>query len=285
MINWKGFFANYRLWRRRWLYPLISVVVALSLCLSTPLPGRAIDLFPLLFQGVQVLQLSNISARQEADLGKQINQEIVGSLRLYRNPEINRYVEQIGRRLAANSDRPNLSYTFQVVDDDAINAFATLGGYVYVHTGLLKAADNEAELASVIAHEIGHIGGKHLVNQMRQKAIASGVATAAGLNRNAAVGIGVDLALNRPRSRQDEFDADKRGLRTLTRSGYAQSAMVSFMQKLLTKGSVPTFLSTHPATSDRIDSLKRAINSQRSNGNYGLNNAAYKANIRSLARS
>lgn len=285
MINWKGFLANYRLWRRRWLYPLISVVVALSLCLSTPLPGRAIDLFPLLFQGVQVLQLSNISARQEADLGKQINQEIVGSLRLYRNPEINRYVEQIGRRLAANSDRPNLPYTFQVVEDDAINAFATLGGYVYVHTGLLKAADNEAELASVIAHEIGHIGGKHLVNQMRQKAIASGVATAAGLNRNAAVGIGVDLALNRPRSRQDEFDADKRGLRTLTRSGYAQSAMVSFMQKLLTKGSVPTFLSTHPATSDRIDSLKRAINSQRSNGNYGLNNAAYKANIRALARS
>jgi beta-barrel assembly-enhancing protease len=285
MINWKGFFANYRLWRRRWLYPLISVVVALSLCLSTPLPGRAIDLFPLLFQGVQVLQLSNISARQEADLGKQINQEIVSSLRLYRNPEINRYVEQIGRRLAANSDRPNLPYTFQVVEDDAINAFATLGGYVYVHTGLLKAADNEAELASVIAHEIGHIGGKHLVNQMRQKAIASGVATAAGLNRNAAVGIGVDLALNRPRSRQDEFDADKRGLRTLTRTGYAQSGMVSFMQKLLTKGSVPTFLSTHPATSDRIDSLKRAINSQRSNGNYGLNNAAYKANIRSLARS
>ncbi|MBD6616587.1 M48 family metallopeptidase [Komarekiella sp. 'clone 1'] len=285
MINWKGFLANYRLWRRRWLYPLISVVVALSLCLSTPLPGRAIDLFPLLFQGVQVLQLSNISARQEADLGKQINQEIVGSLRLYRNPEINRYVEQIGRRLAANSDRPNLPYTFQVVEDDAINAFATLGGYVYVHTGLLKAADNEAELASVIAHEIGHIGGKHLVNQMRQKAIASGVATAAGLNRNAAVGIGVDLALNRPRSRQDEFDADKRGLRTLTRSGYAQSAMVSFMQKLLTKGSVPTFLSTHPATSDRIDSLRRAINSQRSNGNYGLNNAAYKANIRALARS
>ncbi len=192
-MNWKSFFTNHRLWRRRWFYPLISVVVALSLCLSAPLPGRAIDLFPLLFQGVQVLQLSNISERQEADLGKQINQEILSSqVRLYRNPEINRYVEQIGRRLAANSDRPNLSYTFQVVDDDAINAFATLGGYVYVHTGLLKTADNEAELASVIAHEIGHIGGKHLVNQMRQKAIASGVATAAGLNRNAAVGIGVE---------------------------------------------------------------------------------------------
>ncbi|BDI18152.1 peptidase [Nostoc cf. commune SO-36] len=287
MFNWKGFVANYRVWRRSWFYPLISVVVALSLCLSTPLPGRTLDFLPLILQGVQVLQLSNISDRQESDIGKQINEEILGSkIRLYRNSEVNRYVEQIGRRLAANSDRPNLPFTFQVVEDDAINAFATLGGYVYVHTGLLKTADNEAELASVIAHEIGHIGGKHLVKQMRQKAIASGLATATGLDRNTAVGIGVELALNRPRSRQDEFDADQRGLRTLTRSGYAQSGMVSFMQKLLKKGgSTPTFLSTHPGTSDRIDALRRAINSQPSNGKYGLDNASYRANIRPLARS
>ncbi|MDZ8088376.1 MAG: M48 family metalloprotease [Nostoc sp. DedQUE12b] len=287
MFNWKGFAANYRVWRRRWFYPLISVVVALSLCLSTPLPGRTLDFLPLILQGVQVLQLSNISDRQETDIGKQINQQILGSqVRLYRNSEVNSYVEQIGRRLAASSDRPNLPFTFQVVEDDAINAFATLGGYVYVHTGLLKAADNEAELASVIAHEIGHIGGKHLVKQMRQRAIASGLASASGLDRNTAVNIGVELALNRPRSRQDEFDADQRGLRTLTRAGYAQSGIVSFMQKLLKKGgSTPTFLSTHPGTSDRIDALRRAIKSQPSNGKYGLDNASYKANIRPLAKS
>ncbi|MBC1239890.1 peptidase [Nostoc linckia z18] len=285
MLNWKGFVVNYRTWRRRWFYPLISVVVALSLCLGTALPGRTLEFLPLILQGVQVLQLSNISDRQETDIGKQINQEIIGSqVRLYKNAGVNSYVEQIGRRLAANSDRPNLSYTFQVVEDNAINAFATLGGYVYVHTGLLKAADNEAELASVIAHEIGHIGGKHLVKQMRQRAIASGLATATGLDRNTAINIGVELALNRPRSRQDEYDADKRGLKTLTRAGYAQSAMVSFMQKLLKQGgSVPTFLSTHPGTSDRIANLKRAIESQPSNGTYGLDSASYRANIRPLA--
>lgn len=156
---------------------------------------------------------------------------------------------------------------------------------MYVNTGLLKAADNEAELASVMAHEIGHIGGKHLVKQMRQRAIASGVATAAGLDSNQAIAIGVELAVNRPRSREDEFDADKRGLSTLTRSGYAQSAIVSFMQKLLKKSSaVPSFLNTHPATSDRIKSLQRAINAQPSNGNVGLDNAAYQANIRPLRR-
>ncbi|OUL35127.1 peptidase [Nostoc sp. T09] len=282
MIAWQAFLTNYRLWRRRWFYPLISLVVALSVCLSAPLPGRAFDLLPLLFQGAQILQLSNISDRQEVELGKQMNQELSSQVKLNRNPEINRYVEQVGRRLAANSDRPSLPYTFQVVEDPALNAFATAGGYVYVNTGLLKAADNEAELASVLAHEIGHVGGKHLVKQMRQRALASGVATAAGLDRNTAVGIGVELALNRPRSRQDEFDADQRGLKTLTRSGYAQSGMVSFMQKLLGKGSTPTFLSTHPATGDRITALKRAISSQPSNGRYGLDNAAYKANIRAL---
>jgi len=283
MMTWKGFVANYRRWRRSYLYPLISVVVALSLCLTTPSPGRAIDLLPLLFQGAQILQLSNISDRQEVELGKQMNNQLRSSeVRLYRNAQVNNYVEQIGQRLVANSDRPNLPFTFQVVEDNAVNAFATLGGFVYVNTGLLKTASNEAELASVIAHEIGHIGGKHLVKQMRQRALASGVATAAGLDRNQAVAIGVDLALNRPRSRQDEFDADKRGLRTLTRAGYAPSGMVTFMQKLMKSGSGPSFLSTHPATSDRINNLKRAISAQPSSARYGLDESAYRANIRPL---
>jgi predicted Zn-dependent protease len=289
MMNRNSLSFNYNFFRRRYFYPLVSVVVALSICLSTALPSQALDWFPLLLRGVQVLQLSNISDRQEAEIGKQINQELLSSdVRLYRNSEINRYVEQLGRRLAANSDRPNLKYTFQVVDSDSINAFATLGGYVYLHTGLLKAAANEAELASVVAHEIGHIGGKHLIKQMRQKAIDEGLLTAAGLDRSTAVKIGVQLARNLPRSRQMEFDADQRGLKTLTRTGYAQSGMISFMQKLLSSSSqrsVPTFLSTHPATGDRIAALKRAVDNQPSNGNDGLDNNAYQANIRALLKS
>ena len=285
MIYWQQFLVNYRFWRRRWLYPLISVVVALSVCLTTSLPVRAFDFLPLLLQGVQVLQLSNISDRQETELGKQINQELQsGQVRLYRNPEVNRYVEQIGKRLAAHSDRPNLSYTFQVVQDDSINAFATLGGFVYVHTGLLKVADNEAELASVLSHEIGHIGAKHLIKQMQQKAFEGGLLTAAGLDSNQAVAIGVQLARDLPRSRKNEFEADQRGLRTLTRTGYSQSAMVSFMKKLLGKSSTPAFLSTHPGTSDRITALKNAINDQPSNGSEGLDNASYKTNVRALVR-
>jgi predicted Zn-dependent protease len=282
MINWNKFLASYRVWRRRWLYPLISVIVAISLCLSTPLPSKAIDLLPLLFQGVQIFQLSNLSTRQEVELGRQMNNKLRQEVRISRNRQLTSYIEEVGRRLAANSDRPNIPYTFQVVEDDAVNAFATLGGFVYVNTGLIQAAENEAELASVIGHEMGHIEGKHLVKQMRQRAIASGIAKATGLNRSQAVAIGVDLALNRPRSRQDEYDADTRGLKILTQAGYAPSAMVSFMKKLQGRSVIPTFLSTHPGASDRVKSLQRQIDDLPSNSNYGLDNADYKANIRAL---
>jgi beta-barrel assembly-enhancing protease len=271
------------------LYPLISLSVALSLCLSTPLPSKAINIWEIIRKGAeiapqvtQLIQLSNLSMRDEIELGKQMNDELRQEVRISRNRQLNSYVDQIGRRLAANSDRSDIPYTFQVVEDDAVNAFATTGGFVYINTGLLKAADNEAEVASVIGHEMGHIAGKHLLKQMQQKAIASGVATVAGLDRSRAVGIGVDLALNLPRSRQDEYDADTRGLRTLTRAGYSQSAMVSFMKKLQGRSSVPTFLSTHPGASDRVQSLQRQINNQPSKSNYGLDNAAYKANLRAF---
>jgi predicted Zn-dependent protease len=282
MLNLFSFLS--RRYQRRWLYPLLSVVIALSLVLGSPQVTQARPWFDLIFRGVQILQLSNISPRQEIQIGQQINQQLVSSeIQLYRNSEINRYVDQIGQRLAQESTRTDIPYKFQVVNDKNINAFATMGGFVYVNTGLLTAADNEAQLASVMAHEIGHIAGRHAIGQMRQQAIAQGVAAAAGLDRNLAVQIGVDLALRRPHSRQDEVEADELGLDTLQNAGYAPVAMVDFMEKLLKKGgSVPTFLSTHPATSDRINALERAIDPARSNVGDGLDTNAYRSKIRAL---
>ncbi len=269
--------------QRRWFYPLLSIMVMLSLWVGSPQPSQAVPWFDLLRRGVQVIQLSNVSDKQEVQIGSQINQQLVSrQVRLYRNREINDYVNQIGQRLAKNSSRPDIPYTFQVVNDRGINAFATMGGFVYVNAGLLKAADNEAQLASVIAHEIGHITSRHAVEQMRETAIAGGVATLAGLDRNRAVAIGVDLALRRPGSRKDELEADQEGLEMIRRAGYAQSAIVAFMEKLLKGGSPPTFLSTHPATSDRITALKSKINPQNAYVGDGLDSAAYKAKIRAL---
>lgn len=273
---------SYR-YRRRLLYPLVSFVLAVGLIAGIPQASQA-GLFDIILNGIQVIQLSNISARQEVAIGKQINNQLVSrEIRLYRNAAINRYVNDIGQRLAQNSKRSGIPYTFQVVNDKGINAFATMGGFVYVNAGLVAAADNEAELASVMAHEIGHITERHSIQQMRQSAIARGVASAAGLDRNTMVNIGVELALRRPNSRKDEFEADRVGLETMTQAGYAPSAMVSFMEKLLKRGgSIPSFLSTHPNTSDRIKALEQAIEPRSANAGDGLDNVAYKTKIRAL---
>ena len=265
---------------RRWFYPLISLVVALSIWVGQPLASQAFSWADLLLRGIQVVQLSSLNDRQEVALGQQINAEITGSqVRLVRNSRITDYVNQVGQRLAAKSDRPNLRYTFQVVDADSINAFATMGGFVYVHRGLLKAADNEAQLASVMGHEIGHIAARHAIKQMREKSIAQGLLGVAGLDRSTAVNIGVQLALNLPNSRKDEYEADQRGLATLGRAGYAQSQMAAFMQKLVSGRSAPTFLSNHPAASDRVVRLRQLAQQNPTSGTDGQNSADYRSRV------
>lgn len=271
---------------RRWLYGLLALLSAASVVLGTATVARASFPWELLLRGVQVIQLSSLSDRQEVELGGQINQQLVNSqVRLYRDRQINGYVQRIGQRLVPSSSRPDIPYTFQVVDDRSINAFATMGGYVYVHTGLIAAADNEAELASVIAHEIGHIAGRHAVEQMRQRAIASGVLSAAGLDEEQAVQIGVEVAVNLPNSREDEYEADTLGLENLTQAGYSPQAMVSFMQKLAqleqqAGGRTPTFLRTHPASGDRVLALQAAI-PEGATGR-GLNQQAYQQRTAAL---
>jgi predicted Zn-dependent protease len=281
MIN--SLLTMYRSLRRRWVYGVVSLLVAMGLVLGTPRPSQALNFLDLIFRGIQVIQLSNMSDSQEVALGGRINEQLVSQrFRLHTNRAINEYVDEIGQALVPHSDRANIPYVFQVVQDDQVNAFATMGGYVYITTGLMARADNEAELASVIGHEIGHIVGRHAVKQMRERAIAAGVASAAGLDRNAAVAIGVELAINRPNSRQDEYEADELGLSTMTNAGYAPSAMVSFMEKLLGGGSVPTFLSTHPNTADRIARLNDMIDPEAADQGMGLDSAAYDARIASL---
>ncbi len=257
------------LWRRqrRWLYGALAMVTALSLGLGSPQPAQAIPWLELIFRGAQILQLSNISDRQEVALGGQINDQITQQLwrnrtPIVRDPAINAYVNTLGRRLAETSARPTIPYTFQVVDNRDVNAFATMGGFVYINLGLMLLAENEAELASVVSHEIAHIAARHAINQMRDQAIRSGLLSAAGLDASRAVQIGVQLAMDLPNSREAELEADRLGIANLRNAGYAPTATVTFMQKLQQQGGnrfVPTILSTHPATGDRIRLLQQDL--------------------------
>lgn len=227
---------------RRLVYGLMSMILVLGIGVTTAQPSQA-GWLDLIFQGVRVYQLSNMSDAQEVDLGSGINSQLFqsGQMRRFRNDSLNAYVNGIGQKLAAVSDRPNIPYTFQVVDDNSVNAFATMGGYVYVTTGLMRAADNEAELAGVLGHEIGHIANRDAVHQMRQAAITQGITGALGVNRDRLVNIGTQIALQLPASRSAEYAADQHGFYTMGRAGYDQTGMVTFMQKLVRGGSQPEF--------------------------------------------
>ncbi|WP_373539514.1 M48 family metallopeptidase [Chamaesiphon sp.] len=267
--------------QQRWLYASIGLLTMCIVTVGQPQIGRAADWIRILMQGAQILELSNLSDAQEASLGADTNRALVSQkVRLYRNPAVTSYVDRIGQRLARNSSRPNLKYTFQVVEDDAINAFATMGGYVYINTGLMKAADNEAQLAAIVGHEIGHIAGRHSIQQLKQAAINQGISSIAGVDRNQIVQIGVQLFSTLRNSREDEYDADRRGLTMMIQTGYAPSAFPEFMKKLVGSSSTPEFLNTHPAATERVANLQKMIPPAYRNRTDGLNATTYKQNLR-----
>lgn len=265
---------------------LMSLLLAVSL---NPFVANAFDLsdlFRILPSAIQIIQLSSIGDNEEVALGQQIDGQIQQEVRISRDSAANALVSRLGQILVPTSDRPNIPYTFRVVDDTNLNAFATMGGFVYINTGTIAAADNVAQLASVIGHEMGHISGRHALEQMKQMAIAQGIATIAGVADDRLVGIGVNLALRLPNSREAEFDADRRGLRNITKAGFAARAMPAFMQKLTRSGGggAPAFLSTHPATEDRISALNQVIQANNFNTSGGLNDGDYQRIWRSRFR-
>lgn len=277
---------NFRKLYRRAAYGMLSMTMVVGIGVGTAQPSEA-GWADLIFGGIRVLQISNVSDSQEVDLGKGINDQLVksGQIKLYRNSALNAYVNEIGQALAANSSRPNIPYTFQIVEDDAVNAFATMGGYVYVTTGLMEAADTEAELAGVIGHEIGHITEKHAVEQMRQAAIAQGItgALSQSQNRERLIGIGTQLAWQLPNSRRAEYEADRDGFATMGRVGYDQEGMVSFMRKLVRQGSPPEFLSTHPDARNRVNALQEQLETEAApSATYDTSPATYSSNIAPL---
>lgn len=237
-----------------------------------------------LIRGVlRYVQVSNISDEEEVTIGRQINQMLLQQqYQLYRNPQVNQYVDAIGQRLVAASDRRDIPYTFQVVASDDINAFAIPGGFIYVTTGLLQAADNEAQLASVIAHEIAHVNERHSVQALRQAVLAQGIAETAGLDTNTLAQIGYQLAVDLPRSREFEYEADQVGLDILQRAGYAPIAIVQFFNQLTEQRLTPEFLRTHPVTENRIQAIQSRIRAGSASAGGGLNEAAYRNRVSPL---
>ena len=241
------------------------------------------DFFGLFKGAVNYVQIANISDEQEVKIGKQIRQQLLSQqYELYGNQAVREYVDNIGQELVSSAENTrDIPYTFDVVVSEAVNAFATPGGFIYVTTGLLQEADNEAQLASVMAHEIAHIEKKHSIKALKQAAIARGIAETAGVSTNTLAQIGYQLAIDLPQSREYEYEADTVGLEILQQAGYPPMAFVNFL-KQLQGGNQPEFLRTHPANSNRIEALAKEIESSQVGSDKGLDETNYKNSISSL---
>jgi predicted Zn-dependent protease len=222
-------------------------------------------------------EFTAMSPAQEQEIGEEQHPQVLMQFGgPYDDAELQSYVSRIGDELAAVSELPELDFTFTVLNSEVINAFALPGGYVYITRGLLALADNEAELAGVMAHEIGHVTARHSAQRysrgvLAQGGLAIGTVLAGVLGGGAAAdlvqqagGLGAQAYLA-GYSRDQEFQADELGVRYMARAGYDPTAMSSFLEKLERNdqlmrrlsdrdGADPasSWFATHPRTPDRV---------------------------------
>lgn len=211
--------------------------------------------------------------REEAQLGAQLHQQLLHESWLLQDPVVSRYLDGIGHRIAEAAGPSETGYRFFVVVDPEVNAFAAPGGNVYVHTGTLLAARNVGELAGVLAHEVGHVARRHVaenmarrraVNTARQIGVVAGAVAAGPAGASAASLLGgiASLAALNSFGREAERDADAFAVEVLPRAGYDPEGVVTFFQTLMRQSGEAAsgaFLSDHPATQERIDETRRAI--------------------------
>jgi predicted Zn-dependent protease len=209
-----------------------------------------------------------ISIEEEWQLGQQLSQDVARQVRFHNDPAVNAYVNRLGQHIVANTPAPfnQLPWQFHVVDDPSLNAFAIPGGHVYIHSGLIANADNAAELAGVMAHEISHITARHTTEQIsRQYGLSMLASLVLGQNPGVMQQIAAQIvaggALARF-SREAEREADALGIEAMARAGYDPRGMASMFRELLehnrrNPGRVEQFFATHPTTEDRIRDAER----------------------------
>jgi predicted Zn-dependent protease len=209
------------------------------------------------------------STESEIKMGKQYAQQIEQSMKMITDPVVNEYVNRVGQNLVRNSDA-KVPFTIKVVDADDINAMALPGGFFYVNSGLILAADDEAELAGVMAHEIAHVCARHATRQMTRAQFANFatiplifVGGGIGYAVREAASIGLPLTFL-SFSRGFEAEADYLGVQYMYKAGYDPNEFVNFFEKVQAQekkkpGSLAKAFSTHPQTPDRIQKTQEEI--------------------------
>ncbi len=212
------------------------------------------------------------STQQEVDMGDQYAAQVAQQLPIIRDPEVARYIKVLGDSLASVADDRSLKWTFMVIDQPDINAFAVPGGHIYVYRGLIERTANLSELAGVIGHEIAHVTQRHSMHQMRDQQLANigvtvGCIFAPSVCNNSAGGAAINTIAGgafAKFSRDDEAEADRLGVKFVTRAGVDPRGMPSMFKTLMAErkvrpGAVDNFFASHPVEESRIHTTEAEI--------------------------
>ncbi|HOS11808.1 MAG TPA: M48 family metallopeptidase, partial [Candidatus Aminicenantes bacterium] len=222
--------------------------------------------------GKQELML--VSEAKEIEMGKATDESIRQEYGLYQDAALSAYLNTVARRMVPYTHRRTLEYHFAVLDTPVENAFAAPGGYIYVTRGLLAMMNSEAELATVVGHELGHVNARHSVREYsKQLLLTGGLVVGSLLSRDVAkvapfLMVGLQVLFLKF-SRDDEYQADSLGVLYSRGAGYSPAQMIPFfrsIQKLEEKAGggmkLPNFLSTHPLTEKRIEEAEKMLEPQ-----------------------
>ena len=246
---------------------LLAVVLALGI---VPLAAHAQKNDPDAIGTRKIAHRSIISESKEIAYGKEMSMQVDRQSKLVNDPVLTEYVNRVGQNLARNSDL-KVPLTIKVIDDPTINAFALPGGFLYINTGVIKSADEESQLAGVLAHEMAHVAARHWASQMTKQTLLQYAMIPlmfTPMSIGAYYGLSAAMQglpiLFLKFSQKDEAEADYLGLEYMYKAGYDPESYVSFFGKVTEEerhmpGSVPEIFMDHPPTPDRIISCEQEI--------------------------
>jgi predicted Zn-dependent protease len=210
-----------------------------------------------------------ITDDEELKIGQDVSAKIRDRFGVVQDPAVHKYVTLVGSVVAAESERPKLPWTFIVLDTDGVNAFASPGGIVHITRGALGLIKNEAELAAVLGHEIGHVTHKHTVNAIKKSKAEQLGSETAGAKAGGARGALLELVANKAYGlilenafdRGDELEADKTSVTLLQKTGYSPASLADFLARLDDRNKdIPQpngLFASHPETKERIEKVRQ----------------------------
>jgi predicted Zn-dependent protease len=252
---------------------LLIVLVACG-CATNPATGRR--------------QVILMSEAEEVQLGKQSDAEVRKQMGLYEDAELQQYVRSVGDRLARAAHRPALPWSFAVVDEPAVNAFALPGGYIYLTRGIMPFLRDEAELAAVMGHEIGHVDARHQAAAYSRQTLAGGGLAILGilvpetqpLQGVASVAFGLMFLKH---GREDELEADRLGVGYSAASGWDPQGMTGLLGTLArldeasgSRRGVPNWALTHPPAADRVTKVEEAVTTSKTSSSTATNKSQFE---------